>query len=91
MAKEIKCYKKLDGIKNPTLEDILIALNGGKNEKMFLKHVQRDDDGYVTKTFTVKGAKLYGALTSILFAVGRLTGDRTEDTVETLDEIANEE
>lgn len=91
MVMKTKCFKKLDEIKNPCLESILIALNGGKKEKMFLKHVQRDKDGYVTKTFTRKGARLYGDLTSLLFAVGRLTGADTEDIVETLDSIANED
>lgn len=83
-------FSELDKIENPTLADILTVLNGGKAEKFFLKKAKQDGDGY-KQPFTAKGAKLYGALTSILFAVGRLTGDSTEDTVETLDEIANEE
>lgn len=85
--------KKIELIENPTLEDVLVAFNGYKKEKVLLKKVQRDDDGYVKKTFTKKGGKLYENLTSLLFGIGRLTGnlDAMIDVVDDLDEIAKDE
>lgn len=78
---------------NPTLEDILFAVNGMKIEKMFLKRTKRDKEGNVIACFTKKGGKIYERLCSIIYATLVLTEheDIFADIQETLDEIANQE
>lgn len=80
----------LDKLENPTLEDILAVVNGGKYEKFFLKRRKEFPDGsreYLTK----KGGEVYGRLVSILYAVARCTGITMEGIVEVLDDITTEE
>ena len=70
-----------------TLEDILRKLG---SENPFLPEVETDEDGH-KQPFTDEGAKAYGKLIEILYAVGTLTGANMEDIIETLDNIACEE
>ena len=89
--------ERLDSLGNPTLEDILAFLNGGKYEKFFLIHPREFPDGS-RKFMTRKGGKLYGKLTSLVYAVARCTnvdrdyerGHTTEDVVEILDDIVGD-
>lgn len=64
--------ERLDAVKYPTLEDVLAFMNGGKYQKFFLKHPKTYPDGSC-EAFTPAGARAYGRLTSLLYAVDRLT------------------
>lgn len=70
-----------------TLEDILRELG---SEDPFLLEVETDEDGH-KQPFTDEGAKAYGKLIEILYAVGTLTNTYMGDIVEELDSIACEE
>ncbi len=71
---------------DPTLEDVLQFLHGS-GEKMLLKEVRYDKDGYVAKWGTELGERTYGKLVALLYGVGTLVGceDYMEDVVESLD------
>lgn len=71
-----------------TLEDILCFLNG-KKEKMYLKKMKIDKEGYVVKWGTSKGEETYRKLTEILYGLGRLLNKENEmnEIVEELDYI----
>ncbi len=73
---------------NPTLEEILCFING-KREKMYLKKMKIDKDGYVVKWGTNKGEVAYRKLTEILFGIGHLLNkeNEVEEMVEELDYI----
>lgn len=89
--------KQLDSKKCPTLEDILAFVNGGKYQKFFLKRPKVHPDGSVEE-FTPAGSRTYKKLTSLLFAVDRLTqmtemyngGYNMSGVVEELDLITHE-
>lgn len=89
--------ERLDAMDYPTLDDVLAFVNDGEYEKFFLRRPKVSRDGsleYLTK----KGARVYGRLTSILFAVDRLTqmtetydgGYNMNTVVEELDSIVDE-
>ena len=87
----------LSAIQHPTLDDLLAYLNGGRHERFFLKRPRVAEDGSI-ETLTRKGARLYGRLTTLLYACARTTGmevynggDTVNDIVEGLDEISEEE
>jgi len=90
--------EQLDAMENPTLEDILAFVNGGRYQKFFLKHPKAYRDGSV-EVFTSAGGRVYGELTSLLYAVARLTrmseiykGEyNMGDVVEELDSIVHED
>jgi len=82
--------KKLDELKNPTLEDLLAVMNDGKYDRFFLRRPREFPDGS-RQFMTRKGNKMYDRLTSILYAVARLTDVDMENTVETLDTIVRDE
>ena len=79
---------KLDALENPTLEDILAFVNGGKYDKFFLGRPKESPDGS-RQYLTLKGGRVYGKLVSIIYACARLTGV-DEDMVETMDNIIAE-
>lgn len=89
--------KQLDEMKYPTLEDVLAFVNGGKYQKFFLKRPKTYPDGSC-EVFTPAGARAYGKLTSLLYAVDRLTcmtetyggGYDMNGVVEELDSITHE-
>lgn len=89
--------EQLDAMKYPTLEDILAFVNGGKYQKFFLKHPKTYPDGSCEE-FTPAGGRAYGGLTTLLYAVDRLTqmtetyggGYDMNGVVEELDAIAHE-
>ena len=89
--------EQLDGMKYPTLEDILAFVNGGKYQKFFLKRPKMCPDGS-WEVFTPAGARAYGGLTALLYAVDRLTqmtetyggGYDMNGVVEELDAITHE-
>ena len=89
--------EQLDERKYPTLEDILAFVSGGKYQKFFLKHPKVYRDGSA-EMLTPVGARAYRRLTSLLYAVDRLTqmtetyegGYNMDSVVEELDEIASE-
>ena len=70
-----------------TLEDILNTLG---SKKPFLDKIIIDEDGG-RQPFTKGGAKAYGKLTEILYAIGELTNTDMNDIVEELDSIANQD
>lgn len=80
----------LDAKEFPSLEDILAVVNGGRYGRFFLKRVKVDAEGR-RDGLTQEGARVYGRLVSILYAVARLTDHDMEDAVETLDGITAEE
>lgn len=82
--------KQLDGLENPTLEDVMAFVNGGRYDKFFRDRPYKFSDGS-KEYLTMKGAKIYGKLVSILYACARLTGADAEDIVETMDDIISEE
>ena len=82
--------EKLDELKSPTLEDLLAVMNNGKYDKFFLRRPKEFPDGS-RQFMTRKGSKMYGRLTSILYAVARLTDVSMAHAVETLDAITREE
>lgn len=97
LVRQTITVKQLDANKYPTLEDVLAFVNGGRYQKFFLDHPKVDRDGTV-EVFTLAGARAYGKLTSLLYAVDRLTqmtemykgGYNMNGVVEELDLIAHE-
>lgn len=81
--------EQLSSLKNPTLEDIMMLVNGGKYSPFFLQRPKVFKDGS-REFFTRKGGKVYGKLVSILYACARLTDVNVEDIVETMDNIVSE-
>lgn len=81
--------EKLDKIENPTLEDILACVNGGKYDKFFRSRPKEDTEGH-REGLTRKGSQVYAKLISILYACARLTGSNVESIVEDLDNITDE-
>lgn len=74
-------------LKNPTLDDILVAVNDWTPDKFFLDKPQVAKDGSVNG-LTKKGSEVYKLLVDILYAVSQLTGtDSIDDAVETMDRI----
>jgi hypothetical protein len=82
--------KQLDALPHPTLEDILMFLNGGRNTPFFLKKPKRFSDGS-KECLTRAGARTYSKLISIIYACARLTNENVESMVETLDHIVGQE
>ena len=87
--------ERLDSFGNPTLEDILAFMNGGKYDKFFRSRPYVFKDGS-KEHLTVKGAKMYRRLISIIFACARAVGNdkimnSAEELVEELDGIAEGE
>lgn len=88
---------QLDGMKCPTLEDVLAFVNGGKYQKFFLKRPKTYPDGSC-EVFTPAGGRAFGRLTTLLYAVDRLTqmtetykgGYDMNGVVEELDAITHE-
>lgn len=73
--KHTKKAKYLKEVGNePCMEELLIAVNGMKNEKMFLNMVKRDKEGNLIECFTKKGAKMYNRLLKIIHGVLNITG-----------------
>lgn len=81
--------KQLDGLDNPTLEDIMAFVNGGGYDKFFRDRPKEFPDGS-REFLTKKGGNVYGKLVSILYACARLTDADAEDIVETMDNIISE-
>ena len=81
--------EKLDGREQPTLEDIMAFVNGGRYDKFFRDRPYEYRDGS-REYLTIKGGKVYSKLVSILYACARLTGENAEDIVETMDDIISE-
>lgn len=81
---------QLDALEHPTLEDILMFVNGGEYTPFFLQHPKKFKDGSV-EHLTRAGAKAYSKLVSMIYACARLTGADAEDIVETMDNIIDEE
>lgn len=81
--------EKLDKIENPTLEDILACVNGGKYDKFFRSRPKEDIEGH-REGLTKKGSQVYAKLISILYACARLTESNVESIVEELDQITDE-
>lgn len=76
------------------MEELLIAVNGMKSEKMFLNTVKRDKEGNLIECFTKKGAKMYGRLLKIVHGVLNITGVDSDgkifaDIQEELDDIVS--
>lgn len=88
--------EQLDKLENPTLEDILALVNGGNYDKFFRDKPREFPDGS-REYMTAKGAKAYGRLTCLLYAVHRCAnmedysgGYSMDDVVEELDYIIKE-
>ena len=79
---------RLDSYGNPTMEDILAFVNGGKYDRFFLERPREFPDGS-RKYLTRKGAAVYGRLVSVIYACARCTGV-DEDLVDTMDNILTE-
>ncbi len=76
-------------LRNPTLDDILVAVNDWTPEKFFLDQPIVAKDGSVNG-LTKKGAEVYSLLVKILYAVSELTGtDSINDAVEEMDRICD--
>lgn len=87
--------ERLDSLGNPTLEDILAFVNGGKYDKFFRSRPYVFKDGS-KEYLTVKGVKMYCRLISIIYACVSAVGsskiaNSVERLVEELDRIAEEE
>jgi hypothetical protein len=82
--------EQLNALPHPTLEDIMMFVNGGRYTPFFLNKPKRFKDGS-KNCFTRAGAKVYSKLISIIYACARLTNEDVESLVETLDNIADEE
>lgn len=80
---------QLDALPHPTLEDIMMFVNGGKYTPFFLKKPKQFADGS-KECLTRAGARAYGKLISIIYACARLTNENVESMVETLDSIVEE-
>lgn len=93
--KRIKKAKYLKELGNePCVETLLIAVNGMKNEKMFLNRVKRDKEGNLIECFTKKGAKMYNRLLKIIHGVLDITGVDSDKKIfariqEELDDIVS--
>ncbi len=69
-----------------TLEDILKRYKFlPKSKKAFLKRAKIIDD--IPEYRTVDGARAYNKLISLLYAIGRLTGEDVNNIVDKLDYI----
>ena len=74
-------------LRNPTLDDILVAVNDWTPDKFFLDQPQVAKDGSVNG-LTTKGSEIYKTLVDILYAVSELTcTDSIDEAVETMDRI----
>jgi hypothetical protein len=87
--------ERLDSFGNPTIEDILAFVNGGKYGKFFRSRPYVFKDGS-KEYLTVKGSKLYRRLISTIYACVRAVGNEkiansVEGLVEELDRIAEGE
>jgi hypothetical protein len=74
-------------LKNPTLDDILVAVNDWTPDYFILDKPQVSKDGSVNG-LTKKGSEVYKTLVDILYAVSQLTcTDSIDEAVETMDRI----
>lgn len=74
-------------LKNPTLDDILVAVNDWTPDYFILDKPQVSTDGSVNG-LTKKGSEVYKTLVDILYAVSQLTcTDSIDEAVETMDRI----
>lgn len=81
---------QLDALQHPTLEDILMFVNGGRYTPFFLKQPKRFKDGS-KDCLTRAGARAYSKLISIIYACARLTNEDVESMVEAMDAIVEED
>lgn len=81
--------KQLDGLEDPTLEDVMAFVNGGHYDRFFRERPKKFPDGS-REFLTKKGGSVYGKLVSILYACARMTGVHVEDIVEEMDNIISE-
>lgn len=91
---DMKLFKTESLRTNPCLDTLLLAVNGGKKDKMFLKKVKRDKDGNLIDCFTKKGAKIYNRLCDIIYGALVLTEVPNRDEIfahiqDELDDIAS--